>query len=50
MYHTDFVFVFGRIILDVSSLKGGVPGRTRGLNFQAIGSFSNGLNGIDQLS
>ncbi|XP_029126790.1 guanylate kinase 2 isoform X1 [Cajanus cajan] len=39
-----------RIILDVSSLKGGAPGRTRGLNFQTIGSFSNGLNGIDQLS
>eukprot|EP00256_Glycine_max_P059059 XP_014627452.1 guanylate kinase 2 isoform X1 [Glycine max] len=38
------------VILDVSSLKGGAPGRTRGLNFQAIGSFSNGLNGIDQLS
>ncbi|XP_027351020.1 guanylate kinase 1 [Abrus precatorius] len=38
------------IMLDVSSLKGGAPGRTRGLNFQAIGSFSNVLNGIDHLS
>lgn len=31
------------IMLDVSSLKGGAPGRTRGLDFQVIGS-------IDQLS
>ncbi|RDX69731.1 Guanylate kinase 2 [Mucuna pruriens] len=38
------------IMLDVSSLKGGAPGRTRGLNFQAIDSFSTGFNGIDQLS
>ncbi|WVZ07586.1 hypothetical protein V8G54_020932 [Vigna mungo] len=38
------------IILDVSSLKGGAPGRTRGLNFQAIGSFSNGLTEIEGLS
>ncbi|KAJ7976804.1 Guanylate kinase [Quillaja saponaria] len=37
------------IVLDVSSLKGGAPGRTRGLNFQAIDSFSDGLNSIDQL-
>ncbi|KAJ1429946.1 P-loop containing nucleoside triphosphate hydrolase [Sesbania bispinosa] len=31
------------IVLDVSSLKGGAPGRTRGLDFQVIGS-------MDQLS
>ncbi|XVE61160.1 hypothetical protein DITRI_Ditri06bG0017500 [Diplodiscus trichospermus] len=34
------------IVLDVSSLKGGAPGRTRGLNVYAIDSFSDGLNGI----
>ncbi|KAG5151323.1 hypothetical protein JHK84_027795 [Glycine max] len=33
------------IMLDVSSLKGGAPGRTRGLDFQVIGSFSDGFNG-----
>ncbi|XP_044468121.1 guanylate kinase 2-like isoform X2 [Mangifera indica] len=33
------------IILDVSSLKGGAPGRTRGLDVYAIDSFSDGLNG-----
>ncbi|KAE8718608.1 Guanylate kinase 1 [Hibiscus syriacus] len=33
-----------RIVLDVLSLKGGAPGRTRGLNFYAIDSFSDGLN------
>ncbi|ESW17610.1 hypothetical protein PHAVU_007G253800 [Phaseolus vulgaris] len=33
------------IMLDVSSLKGGAPGRTRGLNFEAIDSFSEGFNG-----
>jgi hypothetical protein len=27
-----------RIMLDVSSLKGGAPGRTRGLDFQVIGA------------
>ncbi|XP_061353782.1 guanylate kinase 2-like [Gastrolobium bilobum] len=37
------------IMLDVSSLNGGAPGRTRGLDFQAIDSFSNGFNGMDQL-
>ncbi|XP_027366673.1 guanylate kinase 2-like [Abrus precatorius] len=31
-----------RIMLDVSSLKGGAPGRTRGLDFQVIDSFSDG--------
>ncbi|KAL5124388.1 Guanylate kinase 2 [Glycine soja] len=33
------------IMLDVSSLKGGAPGRTRGLDFQVIDSFSDGFNG-----
>ncbi|PPR88331.1 hypothetical protein GOBAR_AA32357 [Gossypium barbadense] len=32
------------IALDVSSLKGGAPGRTRGLNVYALDSFSDGLN------
>ncbi|KAA3457144.1 guanylate kinase 2-like isoform X2 [Gossypium australe] len=39
-----------RIILDVSSIKGGAPGRTRGLNIHAIDLFSDGLNGIHELS
>ncbi|KAJ7972231.1 Guanylate kinase [Quillaja saponaria] len=38
------------ILLGVSSLKGGAPARTRGLKFQAIDSFSDGLNAMDQLS
>ncbi|KAB2093886.1 hypothetical protein ES319_A02G121600v1 [Gossypium barbadense] len=38
------------IILDVSSLRGGAPGRTRGLNIHAIDLFSDGLNGIHELS
>ncbi|KAK4272538.1 hypothetical protein QN277_021079 [Acacia crassicarpa] len=38
------------IVLDVSSLNGGAPGRTRGLDFQAIDSFSDGLVGMDQQS
>ncbi|XP_041025697.1 guanylate kinase 2-like isoform X2 [Juglans microcarpa x Juglans regia] len=38
------------IVLDLSSLKGGAPGRTRGLDFYAIESFSNGLNGFNQPS
>ncbi|GMY14200.1 guanylate kinase 2-like [Fagus crenata] len=38
------------IVLDLSSLKGGAPGRTRGLNVYAIDSFSDGLNGFNQLS
>ncbi|KAL1312400.1 hypothetical protein HN51_039016 [Arachis hypogaea] len=38
------------IMLDVSALKGGAPGRTRGLDFQAIGSFSDGLIGMERLS
>ncbi|BAT96381.1 hypothetical protein LR48_Vigan02g037100 [Vigna angularis] len=33
------------IMLDVSCLKGGAPGRTRGLNIEAIDSFSEGFNG-----
>ncbi|MCL7042045.1 hypothetical protein MKW94_003702 [Papaver nudicaule] len=32
-------------VLDVSSLKGGAPGRTRGLNMYAIDPFANCLNG-----
>ncbi|XWS56264.1 hypothetical protein CRYUN_Cryun09bG0070900 [Craigia yunnanensis] len=38
------------IVLDMSSLKGGAPCRTRGLNVYAIDSFSDGLNGIHKLS
>ncbi|XP_059428147.1 guanylate kinase 1-like [Corylus avellana] len=37
------------IVMDLSSLKGGAPGRTRGLDFYAIDSFSDGLNGFNQL-
>lgn len=36
--------------LDLSTLKGGAPGRTRGLNVYAIDSFSDELNGFNQLS
>lgn len=36
-------------VLDVSSLKGGAPGRTRGLNMYAIDPFADGFNGIKQL-
>ncbi|XP_011033313.1 PREDICTED: guanylate kinase 2-like isoform X2 [Populus euphratica] len=39
-----------RIVLDVSSLKGGAPGRTRGLDVYATDSFSDDLNGINQPS
>lgn len=39
-----------RIVLDLSSLKGGAPGRTRGLDFYAIDSFSDDFNGFNQLS
>ncbi|KAK8514686.1 hypothetical protein V6N13_103159 [Hibiscus sabdariffa] len=38
------------IVLDISLLKGGAPGRTRGLNVYAIDSFSDCLNGIHKLS
>ncbi|EOY09306.1 hypothetical protein QUC31_010559 [Theobroma cacao] len=38
------------IALDVSLLKGGAPGRTRGLNVYAIDSFSDGFDGIHKLS
>ncbi|OIW11453.1 hypothetical protein TanjilG_26819 [Lupinus angustifolius] len=38
------------IMLDVSSLKGGAPGRTRGLDFQAVSSFSECLTGANQFS
>lgn len=37
-------------VLDVSALKGGAPGRTRGLNLYAIDTFANGEDGIKQLS
>lgn len=37
------------IVLDVSMLKGGAPGRTRGIKVYTVDSFSNGLNGIDNL-
>ncbi|XP_077214144.1 guanylate kinase 2-like isoform X2 [Tasmannia lanceolata] len=36
-------------VLDVSSVKGGAPGRTRGLNMYAIGPFGDGVNGIKQV-
>ncbi|XP_058073651.1 guanylate kinase 1-like isoform X2 [Magnolia sinica] len=39
----------GLFMLDASSLKGGAPGRTRGLNMYAIDPFAEGLNGIKQL-
>ncbi|CAN0910009.1 Guanylate kinase 2 [Linum grandiflorum] len=32
------------IVLDVSSLKGGAPGRTRGIEVNAVDSFSDGLS------
>ncbi|KAL5982004.1 Guanylate kinase 2 [Asimina triloba] len=39
-----------RFMIDISSLKGGAPGRTRGLNIYAIDSLADGgLNGIKQL-
>ncbi|CAL9065208.1 unnamed protein product [Musa banksii] len=34
------------LMLDTSSLKGGAPGRTRGLGVYALGSLGDGLNGI----
>uniref|UniRef100_A0A5B6ZXM2 Guanylate kinase 1 n=1 Tax=Davidia involucrata TaxID=16924 RepID=A0A5B6ZXM2_DAVIN len=37
-------------VLDVFSLKGGAPGRTRGLNLYAVDLFADGSNGIKQLS
>lgn len=36
-------------VLDVSSLKGGAPGRTRGLNMYSIDPFTEGLNGLKQV-
>ncbi|GAV57290.1 Guanylate_kin domain-containing protein [Cephalotus follicularis] len=38
------------IVLDVSSLNGGAPGRTRGLNVYAVDSFSDAFAGFNQLS
>ncbi|KAJ8483849.1 hypothetical protein OPV22_016334 [Ensete ventricosum] len=37
------------LVLDISSLKGGAPGRTRGLNAYTIESIRDGVNGIKQL-
>lgn len=38
-----------RFVLDVSALKGGAPGRTRGLNLYAVDTFANGVDGMKQL-
>ncbi|KAK3217790.1 hypothetical protein Dsin_011760 [Dipteronia sinensis] len=38
------------IVMDVSSLKEGAPGRTRGLDVYTVDSFSDGLNGVGKLS
>ncbi|XP_031397191.1 guanylate kinase 1 [Punica granatum] len=38
------------IVLDVSSLKGGAPGRTRGLDFCEVDQSSEGLEVINKLS
>ncbi|GMN54763.1 hypothetical protein TIFTF001_023888 [Ficus carica] len=38
------------IVLDLLSLKGGAPGRTRGLEIYAMNPFLDGLNGINKLS
>ncbi|CAK9157190.1 unnamed protein product [Ilex paraguariensis] len=37
-------------VLDLSLLKGGAPGRTRGLNMYPINHLANGVNGVKQLS
>ncbi|KAA8518199.1 hypothetical protein F0562_015673 [Nyssa sinensis] len=37
-------------VLDVSSLKGGAPGRTRGLNMYTVHLFADGPNVVKQLS
>ncbi|XP_068637568.1 guanylate kinase 1-like isoform X2 [Aristolochia californica] len=36
-------------VLDVSSLKGGAPGRTRGLKVYSIERLAGGLNGVKQM-
>ncbi|KAF6168348.1 hypothetical protein GIB67_018188 [Kingdonia uniflora] len=36
-------------VLDVSSLKGGAPGRTRGLNIYAVDPFEENLYGLNQI-
>ncbi|XP_043692241.1 guanylate kinase 2-like [Telopea speciosissima] len=36
-------------VLDISTIKGGAPGRTRGLNMYAMDPFTDGLNGFKQL-
>lgn len=42
-------FVLCRYVFDTSLLKGGAPGRTRGLNVYAIDPFTEGLNGLKQV-
>lgn len=39
-----------RIVLDVSSIKGGAPGRTRGLDVYEVHPCSKGLEVINKLS
>lgn len=46
--HLTFVLV--RILLDVSSLKGGAPGLTRGLGIYEVDPCSEGLEVINKLS
>lgn len=36
-----------RFVLDVSALKGGAPGRTRGLNLYALDTSANGVDEIN---
>lgn len=38
------------LVLDFSSMKGGAPGRTRGLNMYALDALANGVNGFHHLS
>jgi hypothetical protein len=39
-------FYFDRLALDLSSLTGGAPGRTRGLKIQPVNPIANGLKAI----
>lgn len=39
-----------RIVLDASSIKGGAPGRTRGLDIYEVDPCSEGLEVINKLS
>lgn len=45
-----FFHGLSRVVLDVSSMKAGAPGRTRGLKIKAVESFSEPMNGINHLS